>query len=224
MLVLVLYIAGIDSYDYDESSTTSLGSCFIYKRVQSIEQYSDIIVAEYTGRPKSAEDFYENVRKLLIYYNARAMYENQNKGIFVYFTNKHCDYLLADQPDIINDIVSNSKVNRKKGCHMNKQIKQWGWGLIKDWLNDINADGKKNLYNIMSEPLLEELIAANDVVNVDRVMALTQVMIYREQLYNVKVKEIKKENRDRVLFEGPIFTQEWFRDDEAIDNIEAYMF
>lgn len=219
-----LYIAGIDSYDYDESSTTSLGSCFIYKRVQSIEQYSDIIVAEYTGRPKSAEDFYENVRKLLIYYNARAMYENQNKGIFVYFTNKHCDYLLADQPDIINDIVSNSKVNRKKGCHMNKQIKQWGWGLIKDWLNDINADGKKNLYNIMSEPLLEELIAANDVVNVDRVMALTQVMIYREQLYNVKVKEIKKENRNRVLFEGPIFTQEWFRDDEAIDNIEAYMF
>lgn len=219
-----LYIAGVDSYDYDESSTTSLGSCFIYKRVQSVEQYSDIIVAEYTGRPKSAEEFYENVRKLLLYYNARAMYENQNKGIFVYFTNKHCDYLLADQPDIINDIVSNSKVNRKKGCHMNKQIKQWGWGLIKDWLNDINADGKKNVYNIMSEPLLEELIAANDVVNVDRVMALTQVMIYREQLYNVKVKEVKKENRNRVLFDGPIFTQQWFRDDEAADNIEAYMF
>lgn len=219
-----LYIAGVDSYDYDESSTTSLGSCFIYKRVQSIEQYSDIIVAEYTGRPKSAEEFYENVRKLLLYYNARAMYENQNKGIFVYFTNKHCDYLLADQPDIINDIISNSKVNRKKGCHMNKQIKQWGWGLIKDWLNDINADGKKNVYNIMSEPLLEELIAANDVVNVDRVMALTQVMIYREQLYNVKVKEVKKENRNRVLFDGPIFTQQWFRDDEAADNIEAYMF
>ena len=35
----------------------------------------------------------------------------------------------------------------------------------------------------MSEPLLEELIAANDVVNVDRVMALTQVMIYRRSLY-----------------------------------------
>lgn len=219
-----LYIAGIDSYDYDESSTTSLGSCFIYKRIQGIEQYSDLIVAEYTGRPNSAEEFYENVRKLLIYYNARAMYENQNKGIFVYFTNKHCDYLLADQPDIINDIVSNSKVNRKKGCHMNKQIKQWGWGLIKDWLNDINANGKKNLYNILSEPLLEELIAANDIVNVDRVMALTQVMIYREQLYNVKVKEVKKENKNRILFDGPIFTQQWFNDDYATDNIEAYMF
>ena len=115
-----LYIAGIDPYDHDQSGTNSLGSCFIYKRVQTIEEYSDIIVAEYTGRPESADEFYENVRKLLIYYNARAMYENQNKGLFVYFTNKHCDYLLADQPDIINDIVGGSKVQRKKGCHMNK--------------------------------------------------------------------------------------------------------
>lgn len=183
-----LYIAGIDSYDYDESSTTSLGSCFIYKRIQSIEQYSDIIVAEYTGRPKSAEEFYENVRKLLLYYNARAMYENQNKGIFVYFTNKHCDYLLADQPDIINDIVSNSKVNRKKGCHMNKQIKQWGEGLIKDWLNDENSVGKKNLYNIMSEPLLEELIAYNDNGNFDR--CLTKGTLITTNKGDVPIEEI----------------------------------
>jgi len=35
-----------------------------------------MIVAEYTGRPATAEMFYENVRKLLVYYNARAMYEN----------------------------------------------------------------------------------------------------------------------------------------------------
>ena len=208
-----MYIAGIDSYDYDQSGTNSLGSCFIYKRTQSIESYSDIIVAEYTGRPQTAEDFYENVRKLLLYYNARAMYENQNKGLFVYFTNKHCDYLLADQPDIINDVVGGSKVQRKKGCHMNKQIKAWGEGLIKDWLNDINVDGKKNLYNILSEPLLEELIAYNDIINTDRVMSLMQVMIYREQLYNIIVKEKEKVNKDRLLFDGPIFAQDWFDDD-----------
>lgn len=75
---------------------------------------------------------------------------------------------------------------------MNKQIKQWGEGLIKDWLNDEQAPGKKNLHNILSEPLLEELISYNDTGNFDRVMALMQVMIYREQLYNLKVKEKKK--------------------------------
>lgn len=219
-----LYILGVDPYDHDQSGTNSLGSTFVYKRFQSFENYYDIIVAEYTGRPQTAEEYYENLRKLAIYYNGRIMYENERKGLFPYFTAKHCDYLLADQPDIISDIVGNSKVQRKKGCHMNKQIKQWGEGLIKDWLNEEQAPGKKNLHNILSEPLLEELISYNDTGNFDRVMALMQVMIYREQLYNLKVKEKKKENKNRVLFEGPIFTQAWFHDDESIDNLKAYMF
>lgn len=219
-----LYILGVDPYDHDQSGTNSLGSTFVYKRFQDFENYYDIIVAEYTGRPSTAEEYYENLRKLAAYYNGRIMYENERKGLFPYFTAKHCDYLLADQPDIISDIVGNTKVQRKKGCHMNKQIKQWGEGLIKDWLNEEQAPGKKNLHNILSEPLLEELISYNDTGNFDRVMALMQVMIYREQLYNVKVKEKKKENKNRILFEGPIFTQEWFHDDESIDNLKAYMF
>lgn len=219
-----LYILGVDPYDHDQSGTNSLGSTFVYKRFQDFENYYDIIVAEYTGRPSSAEEYYENLRKLAIYYNGRVMYENERKGLFPYFTAKHCDYLLAEQPDIISDIVGNSKVQRKKGCHMNKQIKQWGEGLIKDWLNEEQAPGKKNLHNILSEPLLEELISYNDTGNFDRVMALMQVMIYREQLYNLKVKEKKKENKNRVLFEGPIFTQSWFHDDEITDNLQAYMF
>lgn len=219
-----LYILGVDPYDHDQSGTNSLGSTFVYKRFQDFENYYDIIVAEYTGRPSTAEEYYENLRKLAVYYNGRIMYENERKGLFPYFTAKHCDYLLADQPDIISDIVGNTKVQRKKGCHMNKQIKQWGEGLIKDWLNEEQAPGKKNLHNILSEPLLEELISYNDTGNFDRVMALMQVMIYREQLYNVKVKEKEKENKNRILFEGPIFTQEWFHDDESIDNLKAYMF
>lgn len=219
-----LYILGVDPYDHDQSGTNSLGSTFVYKRFQNFENYYDIIVAEYTGRPSTAEEYYENLRKLAVYYNGRIMYENERKGLFPYFTAKHCDYLLADQPDIISDIVGNTKVQRKKGCHMNKQIKQWGEGLIKDWLDEEQAPGKKNLHNILSEPLLEELISYNDTGNFDRVMALMQVMIYREQLYNVKVKEKKKENKNRILFEGPIFTQEWFHDDESIDNLKAYMF
>lgn len=211
---LGLYIIGVDPYDHDQSGTNSLGSSIVYKRFQSFESYYDIIVAEYTGRPATAEEYYENLRKLAIYYNGRIMYENERKGLFPYFTAKHCDYLLADQPDIINDIVGNSKVQRKKGCHMNKQIKQWGEGIIKDWLNEEYAPGKKNLTRILSEPLLEELISYNDTGNFDRVMALMQVMIYKEQLYNVVVKQKEKENKAKLLFDGPIFAQSWFQDDK----------
>lgn len=215
-----LYILGVDPYDHDQSGTNSLGSTFVYKRFQGFEQYYDIIVAEYTGRPRSAEDYYENLRKLAVYYNGRIMYENERKGLFPYFTAKHCDYLLADQPDIINDIVANSTVQRRKGCHMNKQIKQWGEGLIKDWLNEEKSPGHKNLHDILSEPLLEELISYNDTGNFDRVMAMMQVMIYREQLYNLKIKEKKQENKKRVLFEGPLFTHSWFDDDQLPSFVE----
>ena len=114
-----LYDNKID--DHDESFTNSLGSTFIFKRVRAGEAWNDVIVAEYTGRPNTAEEYYENVRKLLIFYNARLLFENERKGIYPYFTKKHCDYLLADQPDkIITEVFKDSKVQRRKGCHMTK--------------------------------------------------------------------------------------------------------
>jgi hypothetical protein len=204
-----LYIAGNDPYDQDKAGTNSLGSTFIYKRFQNFEEYYDIIVAEYTGRPETAEDYYENVRKLLVYYNARMLYENERKGLFVYFTQKHCEYLLADQPDIINDIIGKSTVQRRKGIHMNTQIKDYGEGLIKEWLNEEYSPGKKNLTRILSEPLLEELIQYNDKGNFDRVIAFMMIMIYRQQLHNLHVKEKNKDSRKMNLFDSPLFSRDW---------------
>lgn len=205
-----LYIGGCDPYDHDQAGTNSLGATFIYKRFQGMEAYHSIIVAEYTGRPATAEEYYENVRKLLIYYNAKLLYENERKGIFPYFTQHHCDYLLADQPDIINDIIGNSKVQRRKGIHMTKTIRDYGEGLIKEWLNEEFEPGRKNLTTILSEPLLEELIKTNGKMNVDRVIALIMVMIYNEQLHNQKVKEIKEEVTKQRVFDVPLFSQQWW--------------
>jgi hypothetical protein len=179
-----LYIGGCDPYDHDESFTNSLGSTFIFKRVRAGEAWNDVIVAEYTGRPDTAEEYYENVRKLLVFYNARLLFENERKGIYPYFTNKHCDYLLADQPDkIITEIFKDSKVQRRKGCHMTKQIRAYGEGLILEWLMEEYEPGHPNLERIYSEPLLEELIQTDGVKNVDRVIALCMTMIYREELF-----------------------------------------
>lgn len=221
-----LYIAGIDPYDHDQSGTNSLGSCFIYKRFQDFESYSDIIVAEYTGRPKTAEEFYENVRKLLIYYNAKAMVENQNTGLFTYFNNKHCSHLLADQPDIIKDIVNNSTVNRRKGCHMNREIKLWGEGKIKEWLEELRDQKQLGLNTVLSEPFLEELIQYNDKGNFDRVMAFMQVMVYREQLYNIQVKKKEDVEKKMRLFDKPLFknTDDSFTFMPLNNNTTTFMF
>ncbi len=221
-----LYIGGCDPYDHDESFTNSLGSTFIFKRVQAGEAWQDVIVAEYTGRPDTAEEYYENVRKLLIFYNARLLFENERKGIYPYFTNKHCDYLLADQPDkIITEIFKDSKVQRRKGCHMTKQIRAYGEGLILEWLMDEYEPGHLNIERIFSEPLIEELIQNDGERNVDRLIALCMVMIYREELYQIKVSAAKEKNKQVELFELPLFSQKWFEEDNSKqDDIPLFNF
>lgn len=214
-----------DPYDHDESFTNSLGSTFIFKRVKAGEAWNDVIVAEYSGRPDTAEEYYENVRKLLIFYNARLLFENERKGIYPYFTNKHCDYLLADQPDkIISEVFKDSKVQRRKGCHMTKSIRAYGEGLILEWLMDEFEPGHPNIERIYSEPLIEELIENDGVKNVDRVIALCMTMMYREELYQVKVAKSKEENKQVELFEMPLFGQSWWNDEQQQDDIPVYTF
>lgn len=211
-----LYIGGCDPYDHDDSFTNSLGSTFIFKRVRAGEAWTDVIVAEYSGRPDTAEEYYENVRKLLTFYNARLLFENERKGIYPYFTNKHCDYLLADQPDkIISEVFKDSKVQRRKGCHMTKQIRAYGEGLILEWLLDEFEEGHPNVERVYSEPLIEELIENDGVRNVDRVIAMCMVMIYREELYQVKVSSAKEQNKQVELFEMPLFSKQWFEEDSS---------
>ena len=59
---------------------------------------------------------------------------------------------------IITEIFKDSKVQRRKGCHMTKQIRAYGEGLILEWLMEEYEPGHPNLERIYSEPLLEELI------------------------------------------------------------------
>ena len=220
-----LYIAGNDPYDQNESGTNSLGSTIIFKRFKAGEAWTDVIVAEYSGRPNTADEYYENVRKLLTFYNARCLYENEKLGIYQYFVNKHCDYLLADQPDkVIAQIFRDSRVNRKKGCHMTKQVRQYAEEKINEWLREEYEPGHPNLERIYSEPLLEELIMNNGERNVDRVIALCMVMIFREELYQIKVQEHKDENKQVQLFDMPLFGTQWWREPSQDDDVPIFTF
>jgi hypothetical protein len=203
-----LYIAGLDPYDMDQAATSpSLGSIFIYKRMMSVDKTYHWPVAEYTGRPDTAEEYYENVRKLLTYYNAVCLYENEKKGIFQYFQTKYCTHLLKDQPEIIKDIIKNSVVNRGKGIHMVPAIKNYCEILLRDWLKEEYAPGKKNLTKIYSVPLLEELIAYNkDDGNFDRVISFMLCILYNLELYKIpEVSENKLLSFDS-FFSRSLFT------------------
>lgn len=183
-----MYIAATDPYRQDGAESGSLGSTFVYNRL------TKKIVAEYTARPETAKEYYEMVRRMLVYYNARCLYENEVKGMFDYFEFKQCLYLLADEPQIIHDVVKDSHVNRKKGMHMTKELKIYGENLIKTWLiepvTDVEPDFL-NMHKLRSQPLLKELIAYHAEGNFDRVSAMMMLMYFIQELRKVSAEPEK---------------------------------
>ena len=107
---------------------------------------------------------------------------------------------------------------------MTKQIRAYGEGLILEWLLDEYEPGHPNIERVYSEPLLEELIDTDGVKNVDRLIALCMVMIYREELYQVKVSAAKEENKQVELFELPLFSQHYYDELEGSQDVPIFSF
>jgi len=210
-----MYIAGTDPYDQDNSTTMSLGSTFIYKTFTQFDQTYNMLVAEYTGRPDRAETQYEQIRLLLEYYNAQTLYENQLKGLKIYFEQKKCLHLLKEQPTILSDIIKNSRVARGYGIHMTAGIKAQGEIYVRDWLLEERGDGPDgekilNLHTIYSIPLIQELIAYDPKHgNFDRAVSFMCTILHSHENHKIVVEhEFNKRSKmssgifspDRILF------------------------
>lgn len=174
------YVAGIDSYDFNESTTSSLGSCFI------ADTWTKKIVAEYTGRPKTAEDFYENCRKLLLYFNARANIENANLGIFEYFDKKNSGYLILDEPKIVTETLQDSTIRnmsgrRRRGTTPSKAVNMYARGLLAKWCLESTENQEFpeeiRIHTFRCLPAIREMIYWNIDGNYDRVSALGMLML-----------------------------------------------
>lgn len=184
------YILSLDPYYNDVANTTSLGSVFV------LDLWTDRIVADYIGRPQFADDLYEMVRKLCLFYNGKVLYENNVKGPFSYFSKCNCTYLLAETPEYLIDkqlISTRGFGNTAYGVRATTPIINYGFGLIRDWLlkpvPKIEKDNEgeevevemPNLYNLRCRELIKELILWNPNGNYDAIMSLVQLMLYREE-------------------------------------------
>lgn len=184
------YIASCDPFDSDVSKTMSLGSFFV------MDLWTDMIVAEYTGRPLFAEDFYEICRKLCIFYNCRCMYEQNIMGMFSYFSAHNSLHLLAETPEYLvqrNMVSSIGYGNKSVGIRATVPVINGAFKMIQTWLRkqitvietDENGNNREinisNLYRIKNRALLKELALWNPQGNFDRVMCLVQLILYREE-------------------------------------------
>ena len=194
------YIAGIDPIDDDSSTTNSLPSIFI------MDRFTNRIVAEYTGRPKFANDFYEVCARMLLFYNATANYENDKKGLFGYFQQKGLMHLLCNTPTWLKDKQmirgDNLYGNKAKGTNSGKEVNAAGRRLLKDWMLTTAygepEGGLMNLQKIRSIGLIEEAIMWNIDGNFDRISAMGMLMIYKEELYTLDIAGVETK-RNKTL-------------------------
>ena len=195
------YILGADVVDDDEG--TSLCSVFVFDR------WSREIVAEYTGRPRMADDFYEICYRLCRYYNGILMYENNKKGLFTYFRNKNILHWLADSPKIVSDKVinrvENALNNKTKGyasmsVELNRYLRktQAKWMLEPLFDDEGESKGLTKMHTIRSIAYLQECATFNEDGNFDRISAMNCVMIYDLELGNVEIKKTTEQIATRA--------------------------
>lgn len=214
------YIVSLDNYENDESDTMSLGSLFV------LDLWTDRIVAEYTGRPMYVDDLNELARKVCLFYNAKLLYENNKKNTFAYFSRMNSLHLLADTPEYLKNkqlIKSVGYGNTSKGVNATLPIKNFGFTLIRDWLLKPvtitkEEDGSTieytvpNLHFIKNRALIKELILYNPAINVDRIMSLVQLMLYREEkmiLYQGDPTKAKRVDDKNYLGNDPFFSRNY---------------
>jgi len=202
-----MYIACLDPYIHDTSTDmTSLGSVHILKRTNKLDHsMNDCVVASYTGRPSTQDEFLRTVFMLAEYYNCKIAFENNVGNVVEYARRTKQLHKLEQQFEVMTTTDTGKKVkkagsHRKFGIRMTTQRKEQAEVYVRDWLNEVigtTEDGhtKLRLHNIYNIPLLQELIKFNKKGNFDRCL-LPNTSIFTRSGYK-KVEEITEE--DQVL-------------------------
>ena len=215
------YIAGIDPIDAD--SGTSLFS------IQVMDLFTDRIVAEFSGRPRLAEEAYEISLRLLEFYNAVANYEKNLKGLFSYFDKKNALFRLCDTPQILKDMQMTKDMgygNTSKGTMANAEVNKWGRKLQADWMNtsleDEENPGKLKLHTLRGLAYIEECIKWNSDGNFDRVSAGGMLFILREDRYKRTQSAIANKDKQVETLANDKFFNRNFNKPNAMNGTQIH--
>lgn len=214
------YILSLDNYENDVAQTMSLGSVFV------LDLWTDRIVAEYTGRPMFVDDLNEVCRKLCLFYNGKVMAENNKKNTFAYFSKMNSLHLMADTPEYLKNkqiLKANTFGNASKGCPATTPVINFAMERLRDWLlkpvtvtEESNGESISttipNLHFLKNRALIKELMLYNPAINVDRIMSMCQLMLYREEkmiLYQGEPRRVENRIDSTYLGNDPFFNRNY---------------
>jgi len=218
------FLAATDPIDWGSGESSSDGkNKHSMAATYIVDSLTRNIVAEYIGRPRTSEDYFEQLWRGIEYYNGLLLYENNLKGLFSYFKMKNKLYLLANDPESLKDKVGYKPNNRIKGFHATAQVNAYGRELIHRWsLEEVplaqDAEGEvtfmPRMFMIPSVGLLQEMIMWNTKANFDRISSFAALMILLfDREYDAEDEETRKSTfndsgifkrvRSKILKENP---------------------
>ena len=139
-----------------------------------------------------------------------------------------CTHLLADTPEYLRDkqmIKYSAFGSGAKGVNASAAINNYANSLLKDWFNKMvtvttkNENGEENqvkvpvIYTLKTRALIEEAIQFNPEINVDRIRAMSMVMLYRQEYIIKYGNTLNKESREEIpkddLSNDPFFKRNY---------------
>jgi len=213
-----LYVAALDDYKQEQSSSDSLGCFVIYKRQSGNDPMGNKIVAIYTSRPNPHSKFHRIGHMLLEAFNAECLMENEDMEFKVYLDTIHqTEQWLVPAFNIAGDITLKNNGRRMYGISpqgnkstiINKVI-----NYCKEPVVIIDEDGNYKdgigVQLIEDEMLLEEIINYKEGENHDRIttfgIALIQAHYLDSNYFPVHLTEPKYENVKKEPFVRKLFT------------------
>jgi hypothetical protein len=182
----LLYIAGLDDYNLEESSGDSLGSFCIYKR-NLMDESSNKIVAMYNARPDPHRKFHEQGLMLLEMYNAKCYMENADTKFKDFLDGFHLsDRWLVQGFDPGSEYTFNTSNRRKYGWQPTEANVKFMMGRLLDYCEQIveyeDEEGKiitqLGVERIDDIGVLNEIIGYNKDGNFDRLRSFGSCLMY----------------------------------------------
>jgi hypothetical protein len=210
---LYTYIAGGDFFKQESSDTDSVGTIYIYKYDILGDKWAYRLVASYSSRPDTFNEFNKNCLMLLEAYNAVLFPENEDVAVFQSYLQKlHLeDYYLMPHIDFNSNLEFSVNGNRKIGwtpSQSKRKLMNMFANYTKENVKVINEIGEESIveriHTINDIYLLTELINYNKDGNFDRITASLGAigfLHYLEKNYIHPKRFISQKNIEKKVVE-----------------------
>lgn len=184
-----LHAGGLDPYNTSQSETSpSLGSFYLMRRRNPdlSDSYQDTMVLSYCARTARMPDFLNNIKAVLMLYNATMLHERSNDIVLQHFdVNNEASKYLCESWNLAHEINPQSESKTGYGLAATPKNKDYCISQIVEYLGEVIdiVDDKPvlGLTRILDPLLIEEFLQYGEG-NFDRVLGFGHAVAYCKYL------------------------------------------